>query len=60
MIAGAACVVGGVFFPPAAAILGTVGTKLLIAGGAAALLGTDAGAIVDGIKGAAAAAKNKP
>lgn len=33
VIGGAACVVAGIFFPPAAPVLGVLGTKLLLAGG---------------------------
>ncbi len=51
-IAGAGCIVGGLFFPPAAMLLGPLGTKLIVAAGAATLLGTDAPTIVAGIKSA--------
>lgn len=38
VIAGGACVVAGIFFPPAAPVLGVLGTKLLLAGGGTAAL----------------------
>lgn len=33
IVGGAACIVVSVFFPPAAPVLGPVGTKLVLAGG---------------------------
>ncbi len=52
-VAGGACVVGGLFFPPAAALLGALGTKLIIASGAALLLGASPEAITGAVKDAA-------
>lgn len=38
-VAGVACIGVSVFFPPAAPILGPIGTKLALAGGGSVLLG---------------------
>ncbi len=56
-VAGAACIVCGVFVPPVAGVLGPLGTKLIITAGAATLLGTDAATVAAGIKGAAQTVK---
>jgi uncharacterized membrane protein len=59
-IAGAACIVGGVFVPPASAFLGPIGTKLIIAAGAVSLLGTSTDTLTGAVKDAATAIKNRP
>ncbi len=56
-VAGGACVVGGLFFPPAAAILGALGTKLIVASGAAMLFGTSTDVLTSAVKDAATAVK---
>lgn len=56
-VAGAACVVGGVFFPPAAVILGPLGTKLIVTAGAAALVGVSPEVLAGKVKDAATAVK---
>lgn len=59
-IGGAACIVVAVFVPPAAAFLGPIGTKLIIAAGAVALTGTSPEVLTGAIKSAAQSAANKP
>jgi hypothetical protein len=59
-LGGAACIVAGVFVPPAAAFLGPIGTKLIIAAGAVALTGASPEVLTGAIKGAAQSAANKP
>lgn len=59
-VAGAACIAAGVFVPPAQAFLGPIGVKLIVAAGAASLVGVSTEAIANGVKDAATAVKNRP